>query len=129
MKYFFFLPIFFQPFKTAHNGGHGNPLQYSCLENPLDRGAWWATVHRIPKSRTRLKQLSMRARCGRTKFSSTMEESQYTMPKISKSRYSSRGYFLKCTQTVKKHMAGTSLAVQWLRLCAFKNEDSALLPF
>ena len=33
-------------------GGHGNPLQYSCLENPVDRGAWRATVHRIPKSRT-----------------------------------------------------------------------------
>ena len=31
-------------------GGHGNPLQYSYLENPLDRGAWWATVHRITKS-------------------------------------------------------------------------------
>ena len=28
-------------------GGHGNPLQYSCLENPMDRGAWWATVHGI----------------------------------------------------------------------------------
>ena len=27
--------------------GHGNPLQYSCLENPLNRGAWWATVHRV----------------------------------------------------------------------------------
>ena len=27
--------------------GHGNPLQYSCLENPMGRGAWWATVHRI----------------------------------------------------------------------------------
>ena len=27
-------------------GGHGNPLQYSCLENPMDRGAWWATVGR-----------------------------------------------------------------------------------
>ena len=26
-------------------GGHGNPLQYSCLENPVDRGAWWVTVH------------------------------------------------------------------------------------
>ena len=26
-------------------GGHGNPLQYSCLENPMDRGAWWASVH------------------------------------------------------------------------------------
>ena len=30
--------------------GHGNPLQYSCLENPRDRGAWWATAHRIAKS-------------------------------------------------------------------------------
>ena len=28
-------------------GGHGNPLQYSCLENPMDRGAWWPTVHRV----------------------------------------------------------------------------------
>ena len=27
--------------------GHGNPLQYSCLENPMDRGAWWATVHSV----------------------------------------------------------------------------------
>ena len=27
-------------------GGHGNPLQYPCLENPTDRGAWWATIHR-----------------------------------------------------------------------------------
>ena len=32
-------------------GGHGNPLQYSCLENPMDRGAWWAMVHRVAKSR------------------------------------------------------------------------------
>ena len=39
-------------------GGHGNPLQYSCLENPMDRGAWRATVHRVTKSQTRLKQLS-----------------------------------------------------------------------
>ena len=31
-------------------GGHGNRLQYSCLENPMDRGAWWATVHRVAKS-------------------------------------------------------------------------------
>ena len=32
--------------------GNGNPLQYSCLENPMDRGAWRATVHRVAKSRT-----------------------------------------------------------------------------
>jgi len=35
--------------------GNGNPLQYSCLENPMDSGAWWATVHRVTKSQTRLR--------------------------------------------------------------------------
>ena len=40
-------------------GGHGNPLQYSCLENPMDRGACWAMVHRVVKSQAQLKQLSM----------------------------------------------------------------------
>ena len=34
--------------------GSGNPLQYSCLENPLDRGAWWATIHGVARSQTRL---------------------------------------------------------------------------
>ena len=38
-------------------GGHGNPLQYSCLENPMDRGAWRAMVHGVAKSQTRQKQL------------------------------------------------------------------------
>ena len=33
-------------------GGHGNPLQYSCLENPMDRGAWWAVIHGVAKSQT-----------------------------------------------------------------------------
>ena len=36
-------------------GGHGNPLQYSCLENPMDRGAWQALVHKVAESWTRLK--------------------------------------------------------------------------
>ena len=35
--------------------GNGNPLQYPCLENPMDRGAWWVTVHRVAKSQTRQK--------------------------------------------------------------------------
>ena len=35
-------------------GGNGNPLQYACLENPMDRGAWQATAHRVAKSQTRL---------------------------------------------------------------------------
>ena len=39
-------------------GGQDNPLQYSCLENPMDRGAWQATVHGVTESRTQLKLLS-----------------------------------------------------------------------
>ena len=41
-------------------GGHGNPFHYSCLENPMDRGAWWATVHRVAESQTWLKWLNAR---------------------------------------------------------------------
>ena len=40
-------------------GGHGNSLQCSCLENSMDGGAWWAIVHRVTKSWTRLNRLSM----------------------------------------------------------------------
>ena len=36
-------------------GGHGNPLQYCCLQNPMDRGARWATIQRVTKSRTQQK--------------------------------------------------------------------------
>ena len=39
--------------------GNGNPLQYSCLENPINRGAWWAIVHGVPKSQVQLKGVSM----------------------------------------------------------------------
>ena len=48
--------------------GNGNPLQYPCLENPMDRGAWWATVHGVAKSQTWLKWLSRQAygRCSRS---------------------------------------------------------------
>ena len=38
-------------------GGNGNPLQYSCLENPMDGGAWWATVHGVTESHTRLSDI------------------------------------------------------------------------
>ena len=42
-------------------GGHGHPLQYSCLDDPMDRGAWRAMVHKVRKSRTQLKWLSTHA--------------------------------------------------------------------
>ena len=44
-------------------GGQGNPLQYSCLENCLNREAWWAIVHRVTKSQTQLKRLSTDCLC------------------------------------------------------------------
>ena len=39
-------------------GGYGNPFPYSCLENSMHRGAWWATVHRVPESQTQLSDLA-----------------------------------------------------------------------
>ena len=45
--------------ERSPGGGHGNPLQCSCLENPMDRGAWRAIVQEVAKSQTRLKRLSM----------------------------------------------------------------------
>ena len=42
--------------------GNGNPLQYSCLESPVDKGAWWAAIYGVAQSRTRLKQLSNSSR-------------------------------------------------------------------
>ena len=46
------------PAGKISGGGHGNPLQYSCLAYPMDREAWWATVHRFTQSQTQLKWLS-----------------------------------------------------------------------
>ena len=42
---------------------NGTPLQYSCLENSMDRGAWWAAIYGVEQSQTRLKQLSSSSRC------------------------------------------------------------------
>ena len=50
-------------------GEHGNLLQYSYLENPVDRGAWQATVHRVTKSPTGPKRLSLQARAGKSTVS------------------------------------------------------------
>ena len=44
--------------QTLYGEGNGNPLQYSCLENPMDGGTWQAAVHRVAKSRTRLRDFT-----------------------------------------------------------------------
>jgi len=45
--------------RRSPGGGHSNPLQYSCLENSMNKGAWQAVVHRVAKSQTQLKRFSM----------------------------------------------------------------------
>ena len=62
--------------------GSGNPLQYSCLENPMDRGAWRATFHRVTQSRTWLKQLSTQA-----KHMLTMQSSHHIPGQISQNKH------------------------------------------
>ena len=44
---------------VRYGEGNGNALQYSCLENPVDGGAWWAAVHRVTQSWTRLKEFAL----------------------------------------------------------------------
>ena len=43
----------------SHEGGHGNPFQYSCLKNPMDKGAWWATVHGVTKELDMTERLTL----------------------------------------------------------------------
>ena len=55
-------PVLFSRFSLVTyfiGGGNGNPLQYSCLENPMDGGAWWAAVHGVTRSRTRLSDFTL----------------------------------------------------------------------
>ena len=70
--------------------GNGNPLQCSCLENPRDRGAWWAAVYGVSQSRTRLKRLSS------SSSSSASLETKYG--------------------AIKNNFTGSSLVVQGLRI-------------
>ena len=52
-------------YRSHSREGNGNPLKYSCLENPVDTGAWWAAVYGITQTRPQLKQLSMHACIGK----------------------------------------------------------------
>ena len=60
-------------------GGHGNRLQCSCLEDPMDRGAWWVTVHGVAKSRTRLKSLNMHTYTQRSGWDGRLQMDQSQM--------------------------------------------------
>ena len=82
----------------SSGGGHGNPLQYSCLENPMDRGAWRATVNGVAKSQTRLKRLSICAYICVCKYVCMIESLCYTAEisttlKITNTSILEKGYY------------------------------------
>ena len=81
-------------------GGHGNPFQYSCLENPMDRGAWWATVHRVAKSQIcshslLQKYLQIKPLCSVLCRNSGFLE-VYVLPRISRSQIGNDVQILGC---------------------------------
>ena len=91
--------------------GNGNPLQCSCLENPRDRGAWWAAVYGVAQSQTRLEQLSSSSR-----MVTPFQNGSVTLPSSIRgiSVYNSEKYFLK-KKTWKS---------EWLLICELQNECS-----
>ena len=72
---------------------NGNPLQYSCLENPRDRGAWWAAIYGVAQSQTRLKWLSSSRRLLRVSW--TVRQSNQSIQKETNPEYSLKGLMLK----------------------------------
>ena len=93
--------------------GNGNPLQYSCLENPRDKGAWWAAVYGVAQSRTRLKQLSSSSSSSSTY---NLLSSKYPGGSDGKeSAYSvgDPGSILGSRRSLKKEMATHSSFLAW----------------
>ena len=82
--------------------GNGYPLQYSCLKNPMDRRAWWATVHRIAKSWTRLKWLS------------TMRDTVFVVRGCPvHCRMCTHGVYLLNTNSTSSHFGVTTKIISW----------------
>ena len=77
--------------------GNGNPLQYSCLENPLNRRAWWATVHGVAKSQTQLSNKHNTIRQSQTNFLQ-MEKVDYSSSSLLLQMYSGES---TCWETLK----------------------------
>ena len=76
----------------APGGGNDNPLQYSCLENPMERGAWWATAHGVAESWTQVRLLSMHAH--KSVLFSTESPGPRIVPDTSKRTHSLNDYYL-----------------------------------
>ena len=85
--------------------GNGNPLQYSCLENPMDPGAWWATIHGVAKSRTRLSDFQFHFHFGLPVVAQTVKN----LPIVRESQVRSLGW----EDPLEKEMATHSHILAW----------------
>ena len=97
-------------------GGRGNPLQYSCLENPMDRGAWRPTAHRITKSLTRLKWLSTHATESILGWRVSWWDVGAPAPELDQD-LDEFPDLSRAVSLVKRRSCRTSLGVQWIRIC------------
>ena len=95
--------------------GNGNLLQYSCLENPRDMGAWWAAICRVAQSWTQLKRLSSSSKGLRAKDQHILLEQVKEL-------------IWTKTKHIMDFNFGTSLVVQWLRLWAFTTKGKGSIP-
>ena len=133
---------FLQPHVLQHGEGNGNPLQYSCLENPMDRGAWWAAVCGVTQSRTRLKRLSISTATCQASLSFTIFWSLLKLVSIESVMPSN--HFILChpllflpsiRPSIKVFSNESALRIRWPKYWSFSfsfslsNEYSGLVSF
>ena len=101
--------------------GNGNTLQYSCVKNPVGRGVWWAAVHGITQSQTRLKRLSSRSSSSAGKESACSAGDLGSIPGMRRSPGEGKGYPLQYSSLENSmesivHGVAESDATEWLSL-------------
>ena len=123
--------IYNNTFYLVGGEGNGNPLQYFCLENCVDRGAWWATAHGVAQSQTRLKRLSMNACTGEANGNPL----QYSCPENPRDRgtWWAAVYEVAQSQTRLKWLSSSRSSRTWLNHIHLSNslinQDQSVHPF
>ena len=103
--------------------GNSNPFQYSCLENRMDKGAWWATVHGVTKSQTRLKQLSMQT-CRRNRTTGTVRK----LGRTQRQGFIQTPSFVMCSWGYKVELK-SNLHAAWQALCPCDSVPKESIPW
>ena len=110
----------FHPWLRKSPGrGNDDPFQYSCLENPIDRGAWWARVHRVTKGQTQLKWLSMHS-IRKSEIAGSDDSSTFSFFKKLPRCFTQRmQQFIVPPQCIRAPLLWKSFSVQLRSICLF----------